>query len=198
MFGFPLLLIPLAVCNIIVFLMPGVSFAAPLFTLPLPSGAAWTVTLSDALVAFGLLLLLLEVQKSARPGGKYLTDHLLALVIFAGAAAEFVLLPQFANATFFMLTLIALVDFLSGIALRGRRRKPVRDTVVTDPVPDAVTVHDMPPAVMTYDPAPLHPPEARARSGSAEPLPPRVEPIIDVDPLRDEPKVPVRPPTSQI
>ena len=39
MVGFPLLLIPLAIYNIIVFLMPGVSLAEPLVTLPLMSGA---------------------------------------------------------------------------------------------------------------------------------------------------------------
>ena len=51
MVGFPLLLIPLAIYNIIVFLMPGVSFATPLFALTLVSGAAWPVTLSDVLIA---------------------------------------------------------------------------------------------------------------------------------------------------
>jgi hypothetical protein len=51
MVGFPLLLIPLAIYNIIVFLMPGVSLAEPLVTLPLTSGAQWPVTLSDVLVA---------------------------------------------------------------------------------------------------------------------------------------------------
>jgi hypothetical protein len=49
-------------------------------------------------------------------------DHLLSLVVFAGAAAEFVMLPQFGTSTYFLLTLLALVDFLSGIALRARRR----------------------------------------------------------------------------
>ena len=53
MVGFPLLLIPLAIYNIIVFLMPGVSFATPLFTLALMSGIAWPVTLSDVLIALG-------------------------------------------------------------------------------------------------------------------------------------------------
>ena len=32
------------------------------------------------------------------------------------------MLPQFGTSTYFMLTLLALVDFLSGIALRRRRR----------------------------------------------------------------------------
>ena len=121
MIGFPLLLIPLAVYNIIVFLMPGVSFADPLIKLTLMSGAEWQVTLSDILLALGILLLLFEVIKGARPGAKYLTDHLLSLIVFGAAAAEFVLWPKFATSTYCLLTLLALVDFLSGIALRTRR-----------------------------------------------------------------------------
>ncbi|MHB8273015.1 hypothetical protein [Bradyrhizobium sp.] len=131
MIGFPLLLIPLAICNIIVFLMPGVAFATPLFTLALMSGVAWPVTLSDVLIALGILLLLFEVIKGARPGSKYFMDHLLSLVVFAGAAAEFVMLPQFGTSTYFMLTLLALVDFLSGIALRARRRLAPADAPVS-------------------------------------------------------------------
>jgi hypothetical protein len=122
MVGFPLLLIPLAIYNIIAFLMRDVSFAAPLFTMPLTSGTPWPVTLSDVLLTLGILLLLCEIIKGARPGAKYLTDHLLSLLVFCGAAAEFVLLPQFGTSTYFLLALLALADFLSGIALRTRRR----------------------------------------------------------------------------
>src|SRR3982074_1653921 len=120
MIGFPLLLIPLAVYNIIVFLMPGVSFADPLIKLTLMSGTEWQVTLSDILLALGILLLLFEVIKGARPGAKYLTDHLLSLIVFGAAAAEFVLWSKFGTSTYFLLTLMALVDFLSGLALRRR------------------------------------------------------------------------------
>src|SRR6266404_710457 len=125
MVGFPLLLIPLAIYNIVVFLMPGVSLADPLFKLPLMSDAEWPVTLSDLLLAIGIFLLLLEIIKGARPGAKYLTDHLLSLIVFAAAAAEFVLWPRFGTSTYFLLTMLALVDFLSGIALRTRRRMPL-------------------------------------------------------------------------
>src|SRR5471030_176203 len=121
MVGFPLLLIPLAIYNIIAFLMRDVSFAAPLVTLPLPSGTAWPVTLSDILLTLGILLLLCEVVKGARPGARYLTDHLLSLLVLCGAGAEFALLPQFGTSTYFLLTTLALADFLSGIALRARR-----------------------------------------------------------------------------
>ncbi len=121
MVGFPLLLIPLAIYNILVLLMPGVSLADPLFKLTLMSGSGWPVTMSDILVALGILMLLLEVIKGARPGAKYLTDHLLSLIVFGGAAAEFLLWPKFASSTCFLLTLLALADFASGIALRARR-----------------------------------------------------------------------------
>jgi hypothetical protein len=124
MVGFPLLLIPLAIYNIIVFLMPGVSFADPIVKLTLMSGAEWPLTLSDILLALGILLLLFEVIKGARPGAKYLTDHLLSLIVFGGAVAEFLLWPRFGTSSYFLLAMLALVDFLSGIALRARRGMP--------------------------------------------------------------------------
>ena len=102
--------------------MPGVSFTDPLVKLALVSGAEWTVTLSDVLLTLGILLLLAEVIKGARPGAKYVTDHLLSLIVFGAAAAEFVMWPKFGTSTFFLLTALALVDFLSGLALRSRRR----------------------------------------------------------------------------
>jgi hypothetical protein len=121
MVGFPLLLIPLAIYNIIVFLMPGVSLAEPIVTVPLMSGAEWPLTLSDMLLALGIVVLLLEVIKGARPGAKFLTDHLLSLIVFGAAAAEFLLWPRFGNSTYFLLALLALADFISGLALRARR-----------------------------------------------------------------------------
>jgi hypothetical protein len=121
MVGFPLLLIPLAIYNIIVFLMPSVSLTEPLVTLPLMSGAQWPLTLSDVLLSLGIAMLLLEVIKGARPGAKYFTDHLLSLIVFGGAVAEFLMWPRFANSTYFLLTLLALTDFLSGVSLRVRR-----------------------------------------------------------------------------
>src|SRR5437016_898150 len=121
MVGFPLLLIPLAVYNIIVLLMRDVSLSEPVLKLPLMSGAEWSISLSDILLTFAAIMLLLEIVKGARPGAKFLTDHLLSLIVFAAAAAEFVLWPKFGTSTFFLLTLFALVDFLTGVTLRRRR-----------------------------------------------------------------------------
>src|SRR6266702_4209423 len=152
MVGFPLLLIPLAVYNIIVFLMPGVSFAEPLIKLTLMSGAEWQVTLSDILLAVGLVLLLLEVIKGARPGAKYLTDHLLSLIVFGAAAAEFLLWPKFASSTYFLLTLLAMVDFLSGLALRVRRSAQVPASAT--PAHAATETVDRSPQEPSFEPTP--------------------------------------------
>jgi hypothetical protein len=153
MIGFPLLLIPLAIYNIIVLLMPGVSFTDPLVRLPLPSGAEWPLTLSDLLLAIGILMLLLEVVKGARSGAKYLTDHLLSLILFAAVAAEFVLWPRFGTSTYFLLTLLALSDFLSGIVLRAWRGVPVTPRADV-PRQRAARKADTPAAEPQFDPVP--------------------------------------------
>ena len=165
MVGFPLLLIPLAVYNIIVFLMPSVSLAEPVLKLTLMSGAEWPVTLSDILLGLGIVVLLLEVIKGARPGAKFLTDHLLSLIVFGGAAAEFLLWPRFGNSTYFLLALLALADFISGLALRARR-----GTQVVAPATAsrrAARKADAVPAEPQFDPAP--PPPAPAAPSSSVP-----------------------------
>ena len=181
MVGFPLLLIPLAVYNIIVFLMPGVSFADPLIKLTLMSGAEWQVTLSDILLALGMVLLLLEVIKGARPGAKYLTDHLLSLIVFGAAAAEFLLWPKFGNSTYCLLTLLALVDFLSGIALRTRRRAAC---VAAAPAASKRARKAEPPAA-EFEPVPRPAPAASAPAPSPVPRQPQsLNPCCSIIPSR--------------
>jgi hypothetical protein len=169
MVGFPLLLIPLAIYNIIVFLMPDVSFTDPLVKLTLMSGAEWAVTLSDVLLTLAILLLLAEVIKGARPGAKYLTDHLLSLIVFGAAAAEFVLWPKFGTSTYFLLTALSLVDFLSGLALRTRRRAVA---VAAAPAP--------PPKAAAKVEAPAEPPINPAPTSAPAPVAPSVPPAVSV------------------
>ncbi|RQH12804.1 hypothetical protein EHH60_15095 [Bradyrhizobium sp. RP6] len=174
MVGFPLLLIPLAVYNIIAFLMPSVSFSDVLFNVPMITGESWPVTLADLLLALGVVLLLLEVVKGARPGSKFLMDHLLSLIVFGAAAAEFVMWPKFGNSTYFLLVLLAMADFLAGIAQRTRRRVTyVAETTVPAPrkakrrgeVPadDAEAASRFEP-VIAPQPAPVAPPAPSAQS----------------------------------
>jgi hypothetical protein len=162
--------------------MPTVSFTEPLGKVTLMSGEQWPLALSDILLALGILLLLSEVIKGARPGAKYLTDHLLSLVVFGAAAAEFVLWPKFGTSTYFLLTLLSLTDFLSGLALRTRRsaaapvpavsKKSARkaEAAAAEPQFDAAPAPPAPP------PAPSAPPPAASVAESVlldhpEPLP---------------------------
>lgn len=167
MVGFPLLLIPLAVYNIIAFLMPSVSFSDVLFKVPMITGETWPVTLADLLLALGVLLLLLEVVKGARPGAKFLMDHLLSLILFGAAAAEFVMWPKFGNSTYFLLVLLAMADFLGGIAQRARRRIAyVAAETVTVPR-KAKRQAEAPPPATTFEPKLDPVPAARAESPPA-------------------------------
>ncbi|MCK1388702.1 hypothetical protein [Bradyrhizobium sp. 21] len=174
MVGFPLLLIPLAVYNSIAFLMPGVSFTDALFKVPMITGEAWPVTLGDLMLALGIVLLLLEVVKGARPGSKFLMDHLLSLIVFGAAAAEFVMWPKFGNSTYFLLVLLAMADFLGGIAQRTRRRVAyVAETTAPAPrkakrqveaaADEAISEPKFEP-VITPQPAPAAPPASTAQS----------------------------------
>jgi hypothetical protein len=169
MVGFPLLLIPLAVYNIVVLLMRDVSLSEPVVRVPLMSGAEWPISLSDMLLAFAAIMLLLEIVKGARPGAKYLMDHLLSLIVFGAAAAEFLLLPKFGTSTFFLLTLFALVDFLTGVTLRRRRytaaaapasRRAVRETEPEDVEPRREPAAAPPPAPAAPAAAPAPVPSA--------------------------------------
>ena len=200
MVGFPLLLIPLAIYNILVLLMPGVSLADPLFRLTLMSGSAWPVTLSDILLALGILMLLLEVIKGARPGAKYLTDHLLSLVVFGGATAEFLLWPKFASSTYFLLTLLALADFVSGIALRGRRRMQLAPAAAVSPrAPEKADVQaDTKADIHTRPAEPRFEPEPEPSpppAPSARPAPPAA--AADAESvLLDHPEPKIAPPAA--
>jgi hypothetical protein len=170
MVRFPLLLIPLAIYNIIVWLMPDVSFADPLAKLTLVSGAVWAITLGDILLALSVVLLLLEVMKGTRPGAKYLTDHLLSLVVFGAAAAEFVLWPKFGTSIYFLLVLLTLVEFLSGVSLHTRRGRVTRqaEPVVVEPAPvPPVASVDHPETKPTGEPSPtITSPDLQPNSGS--------------------------------
>jgi hypothetical protein len=118
--GFPLLLIPFAIYNIIAFLMPGVSWSSPLTHLHMASGVDWTMAAGDLLVAFGILLLFVEVLKSTRIGIRTVVDHSLSLLLFLAMGVEFILVRQASTSTFFLLLVVSFVDVIGGFAVTLR------------------------------------------------------------------------------
>ncbi|WP_441280901.1 hypothetical protein [Tardiphaga sp. 862_B3_N1_1] len=189
--GFPLLLIPVAICNIIAFLMPDLALSGPipLFPITLMSKDIWIVTLNDLLVALSILLLWLEVMRAARPAPKYFTDHFLSLLVFGAAATEFVMLPKFGNATFFLITLTAMVDFLAGISLRARRPRRVAAPVYA---PEPAPRYEPAPAPVapTHPPAPVPAATSVAEAVLTDRPEPKVEKLERIEPKLEPTPVP--------
>jgi hypothetical protein len=124
--GFPLLLIPFAVYNMIAFLTPGVGWTAPAATVHLMSDQDWVLTWQDILLAFSVFLLWLEIVKSAWLSRRGVMDHILAIALFIAMLAEFLWVRSAGTSTFFLLMAIALVDVLAGLAVaRGGAKRPV-------------------------------------------------------------------------
>ncbi len=120
MLGFPLLLVPFAIYNIIAFLMPGVTWTGVVATVHMVSGADWTMSAGDMLITLAILLLCGEVMKSTRIGTRTVVDHALSLILFLGMLVEFLLVQQAATATFFLLLVVSFIDVIGGFAVTLR------------------------------------------------------------------------------
>ena len=179
MIGFPLLLIPFAIYHMIAFLMQDVSWSAALYFMPvaLKSGVPWTGTLSDAFLAFSLLMLMFEFIKSARHG-KSLVEHFLSLLLAGGTAAEFWMLPQFGTSTFLLFVVICFVDLFAGLAASLRRAR--RAVVVAQPVVvEPARVEPVRVEPVRVEPARVEP----AHPFTTAPPMPRAEPVI-IEPVQ--------------
>jgi hypothetical protein len=173
--GFPLLLIPFAIYNIVAFLTPGVGWGDALTRLDLPSGGVWTMSLGDMLVALAILLLLVEIVKAYRSGGRYLMDHLLSALLLVAMAAEFYLVARAATATFFLLLVASFADVCGGLIAMRRHPRPV----AAEAGPAAEPEPELPPAAA---PAPQPgvvqpPPEPEPASEPASVI---VPPVIEL------------------
>ena len=81
------------------------------------------MTTGDLLFVIAMLLLYLEVLKAARFGSKAIMDHVLSFALFVGMVVEFMLVPQAATPTFFLLTVLAFVDVITGVSVSARPRR---------------------------------------------------------------------------
>ena len=118
--GFPLLVIPFAIYNMIAFLTPGVNWTDKVATIHLISGQDWTVAPEDLLLGFAILLLAVEILKATRVGLRTIIDHVLSMMLFIAMLVEFLLLRQAGSSTFFLLMIISLVDVIAGFTVTVR------------------------------------------------------------------------------
>ncbi len=126
MFGFPLLIIPVALYNLIAFLwnVAPTDWNARIYSFQMVSGVEWTMTLSDVIVILALLMLFFEIIKATRTTTKSIVDHMLSTVLFIAVLIEFLLVSRAATSTFVILMVICLVDVIGGytVSIRSAQR----------------------------------------------------------------------------
>lgn len=118
----PLLLMPVLVYNLIALTLAGgfastegsIRFAEPLFTFTMSGKADWPVSLGDLMIAAGLIVLFIELLKSTTSRRSAIVNHALSMVLFVVCLVEFLTAPAFMTSTFFLLTLMVLLDVLAG------------------------------------------------------------------------------------
>jgi hypothetical protein len=128
---FPLLIIPVILYNLtaLMFGAPVVQpdaagqIAAPMAALlnerfiglPMISGVEWVLTKGDAIVLLAVVFLFLEILKSTSTGTATIINHGISLLLFIVCLVQFLLMPNFATSTFFILMSMTLLDVLAGV-----------------------------------------------------------------------------------
>ena len=118
----PLLAIPVLVYNLFILLgVEGRSDSAalaalnePVFSVPMTSGAFWTVGIGEVLLFFSLVLLFVELLKSTNSQRVAIVNHALSMILFVVCLVEFLLLRGFATSVFFLMMTMVLLDVLAG------------------------------------------------------------------------------------
>ncbi len=118
--GFPLLVIPFAIYNMIAFLLPSIGWTDQVATIHLISDKDWTLTPEDILLTLSVLLLGVEVVKATRMGVRGIVDHVLSMLLFIVILVEFLLVMRAGTSTFFILMVISFVDVLAGFIITTR------------------------------------------------------------------------------
>ncbi len=121
--SFPLLVFALMAFNL-VFWSGSFALEDEVFRAVMSSGALLVLTVADLLLLFALLLLFLEMLKSAGSSNATIADHILSTGVFILALVEFLLVPQAGNAPFLMLVVICFMDVVAGyaVSIRTARR----------------------------------------------------------------------------
>lgn len=132
---FPLLVIPVAIYNFMAFFAGGApdpsvvdgvtANVAPLagqlnasaMKLNMISGVQWQLTNGDLLVLIALALLFIEILKSTSTGTATIINHAVSMVLFIVCLMQFLLMHNFATSTFFILTIMTLLDVLAGVVV---------------------------------------------------------------------------------
>ena len=119
----PLLVFPLILYNIVVFTVAGPSgdvdrwMTDAVFRVGMFSGDVWDVSFADIFMGLSLLLLFVEIVKSTRTDAMSIINHGLSMLLSVACIIQFITMAGFSNSTFFMLTLITILDVIAGFTV---------------------------------------------------------------------------------
>lgn len=116
----PYTIVPLIIFNLVILFTEATVWNNELFSLPLFSGVDWPLRVGDLMVIAGLLALMGEVFRATSIAKNAVTNHLLSIIVLIVYVIEFVVVADAANSTFFILTIIALIDVLTGVVVTLR------------------------------------------------------------------------------
>ena len=121
--AFPFLIVVILIYNLIVF-MSATALNDPVLSVPMISKAVMTVTVGDLVILLGLVVLFIEVLKSARSATSTILDHMMSTAVFIVALVEFLIVREAGTAVFLILTTICLIDVVAGytVSIRTARR----------------------------------------------------------------------------
>ena len=121
----PSIVLAFILYNVVVFVSGGPEvLKTSLFELSMLSGGIWQFTVGDLIVLLTLFLLFAEIVKSTYTSTSSLVDHGLSMVVFIACIVEFLLVPQAATSTFFLIMVATAIDVVAGftIGIRVARR----------------------------------------------------------------------------
>ena len=121
----PSIILAFILYNVVVFVSGGIEVLnKSLFELNMLSGGMWRFTVGDLIILFTLFLLFGELIKATYTSTSSLVDHGLSMVVFIACLVEFLLVPQAATSTFFLVMVATAIDVVAGftIGIRVARR----------------------------------------------------------------------------
>ena len=124
----PLIVIAFIIYNVVVLFSGNVPadeiLNKQLFQFRMVSGADWVFRTSDLLILLTMILLFVELIKSAYVSASQMVDPGLSMLVFIACLIEFLLQPKATTSVFFFIMTAALVDVVAGaiISIQAARR----------------------------------------------------------------------------
>jgi len=125
----PLIVISFIIYNIVVLFGAAdasaeVILGKHVFSITMPSGAAWVFSVSDLIILLTMVLLFAELIKSTYTSSTQMVDHGLSMIVFIACLVEFLLVKKATSSAFFFIMIASLIDVVAGalIGIRTARR----------------------------------------------------------------------------